>query len=105
MLENWQITYTGQRMTRPEGRPSRERLKKSDNRLDHLVSREQFIVVVIGVGKHEKRLRSHRGIVQATSIFDRHDSTAPASDDEQWHSDPLNLIDRGEPVLEKKTHR
>ena len=38
-------------------------------------------------------------------ILDRHDSIVPASDDKQWHADPLNLIDRGEPVPEKKTHR
>jgi hypothetical protein len=40
----------------PEGaglsrRPSLERLKKTDDRLDHLVSSEQLVVVVIGVGK------------------------------------------------------
>ena len=44
-------------------------------------------------------------MVQAATIVDRHDSIVPASDDKQWHSDPLNPIDRLEPVPEKKTHR
>ena len=82
-----------------------ERLKKTGNRLDHLVSREQLIVVVIGVGKQKERLGSDCGIVQAATRFDRHNSIVFASDDKQWHSDALNLIDRCEPVPEKKTHR
>jgi len=45
-------------------------LKKLDDRLDHLVSREQLIVVVIGVGQEEERLRSDCGFVQATTILD-----------------------------------
>jgi hypothetical protein len=45
-------------------------LKKLDDRLDHLVSREQLIVVVIGVGQEEERLRSDCGFVQAATILD-----------------------------------
>jgi hypothetical protein len=54
-----------------------ERLKKTDNRLDHLGSREQLIVVVIGVGKQEERLGSYCGIVQGATRFDRHNSIVP----------------------------
>jgi hypothetical protein len=52
---------------------------------------------VIGVGQHEKRLGSHRGIVQAPSVVDGHNSIVPACDDQQRRSDPLNLINRREP--------
>lgn len=67
--------------------PSRQRLKKADNRLDHLVSREQLVFVVIGIESHEERLGSCRGLVEAPTIVDRHDSIASTSDDQQWHSD------------------
>ena len=85
--------------------PSRERLEKTDDRPDHFASREERVIIVIGVGKHEERLGSHRGIVQAPTILDGDDAIAPACDDQQRHSDPANPIDRREPVPEKKTHR
>src|SRR5262245_56164665 len=64
--------YAGQE--KASRRPSRERLKKTDDRLDHLVACEQLVVVVIGVGKDTERLRSHRRLVQPPTIVDRHDS-------------------------------
>ena len=85
--------------------PSRERLKKTGNRLDHLVSREQLVVVVIGVGKDKERLRSLRGLIQTPTVVDRHDSIVPTNDDKQWHSYSPNVIDCREPIAEKKAHR
>src|SRR5688572_9950233 len=38
-------------------RPSRERLDKTDDGLDHLVSCEQLVIVVIGVGQDTQCLR------------------------------------------------
>ena len=75
-----------------------------DDRLDHFLSREQLVIIVIGVGKHEERLVSHRGIVEAPTVLDGHDAIAPACDDQQRHADSANLIDRCEPVPEKKAH-
>jgi hypothetical protein len=71
---------------------------------DHFLSCEHLVIIVIGVGQHEERLGSHRGIVGAPTVLDGHDLIAPAGDDQQRHTDSANLIDRGEPVPEKKTH-
>ena len=60
--------------------PSHDRLKKTDNRLDHFLSREQLVIVVIGVGKYEERLGSYRGIVQTPTVLDGHDAIEPACD-------------------------
>ena len=84
---------------------SREWQQKTDNRSDHFASREQLAIVVIGVGKHEERLGSGRGIVEASTVLHGHDCIAPACDDQQRHSDPFNLIDRREAVPEKQAHR
>jgi hypothetical protein len=75
------------------------------DRPDHFLSREQLVIIVIGVGKHEERLGSHHGIVEAPTVLDGHDAIAAACDDQQRHADSANLIDRREPVPEKKTHR
>jgi hypothetical protein len=81
---------------------SSQRLEKMDDRQDHFVSCEQLVIIVIGVGQHEERLGSHRGIVEPPTVLPGHDPIAPAGDDQQRDTDSANLIDRCEPVRRRR---
>src|SRR5688572_32763639 len=105
--DGWKLTVAElcRDVAHSKERSSDERLEKSDNCLNHFVSREQLMIIVIGVRKDEQRLRIHGRIVQSPTVLNGHDSITPTGNDEQWRSDPVNLIGGREPVAQKKTHR
>ena len=88
----------------PQTDASPQRLEEMDDRADHVVSRQQLVIVVIGVGNHEKRLGRRRRRVEASTVFDGHDAIAPACNDQQRHLDPANLVEGREPVPKEQAH-
>ena len=65
-----------------------ERLKKLHDRPDHFLAREQFVIIVIGVGQHEEHLGSNCGdrrtIAAGGSSTARSIATAVPSDSPKY---------------------
>ena len=92
----WLANRSGGRLRRP--------LEEADDRLNHCLAGEQFLVVMIGLD-FDKRLGSDDGVVEAPCVFDGHDGVESTRDDQDRRSDLGRAIDGREAVLKKHPHR
>jgi hypothetical protein len=80
-------------------------VEETHNRLDHFVSGQQRIVIVICALDHHQFLGIPRRVEQAAALIDRDDPIAIAGNDEQRRIDGTDPIERGITIAQQQAHR
>jgi serine/threonine protein kinase len=70
-----------------------QRLEEPQNRRNHLVSREQIVVIVIGPWDFDERFWSHNRVVETPRVIEGHDGIATTGNHEHWTPDLVSASD------------
>ena len=70
-----------------------QRPNEPENGLNHLVSGEEFVVIMISAWKFDAHLRSHDGRVETSRVFDRDDGVAITGNHEYWRLNSVSDVD------------